>query len=99
MNEYDTQKIRDTNFNIDSYVFSSEETLADFEYKFYQLKKKYLYITNDPFEQYCNSIDYNLHKIGQFKNISAFVYETLYTKNYLFDSKEKAYERNIRIIF
>ena len=99
MNEYDTLKIRDTNFNIDSYVFSSEETLADFEYKFYQLKKKYLYITNDPFEQYCNSIDYNLHIIEQFKNISAFVYETLYTKNYLFDSKEKHMNEILELFF
>ena len=35
MNEYDTLKFRDINFNIDSYVFSSEETLADFEYKYF----------------------------------------------------------------
>jgi hypothetical protein len=89
MNEYDTLKIRDINFNIDSYVFSSEEPFADFEFKFYQLKKKYLYISNDPFEQYCNSIDYSLHIINQFKNISAFVYDTLCTKNYLFDNNEK----------
>ena len=89
MNEYDTLKIRDINFNIDSYVFSSEEPFADFEFKFYQLKKKYLYISNDPFEQYCNSIDYSLHIINQFKNISAFVYNTLCTKNYLFDNNEK----------
>ena len=39
MNEYDTLKIRYINFNIDSYVFTSEKTLADFDYKFYQLKK------------------------------------------------------------
>ena len=79
MNEYDTLKIRNINFNIDSYVFSSEESLADFEFKFYQLKKKYLYLSNDPFEQYCNMIDYSLHIINQFKHISAFIYDTLCT--------------------
>ena len=99
MNEYDTLKIRDTNFNIDPYVFSSEETLADFEYKFYQLKKKYLYISNDPFEQYCNSIDYNLYIIDQFKNLSAFAYDTLCTKNYLFDSKEKYMNEILELFF
>ena len=99
MNEYDTLKIRDINFNIDSYVFSSEETFADFEYKFYQLKKKYLYISNDPFEQYCNSIDYSLHIINQFKNISAFVYDTLCTKNYLFDRNEKYMNEILELFF
>ena len=99
MNEYDTLKIRDINFNIDSYVFSSEETFADFEFKFYQLKKKYLYISNDPFEQYCNSIDYSLHIINQFKNISAFVYDTLCTKNYLFDSNEKYMNEILELFF
>ena len=99
MNEYDTLKIRDINFNIDSYVFTSEETLADFEYKFYQLKKKYLYLSNDPFEQYCNSIDYNLHIINQFKNLSAFIYETLCTKNYLFDNNEKYMNEILELFF
>ena len=99
MNEYDTLKIRDINFNIDSYVFSSEETFADFEYKFYQLKKKYLYVSNDPFEQYCNSIDYNLHIINQFKNISAFIYDTLCTKRYLFDNNEKYMNEILELFF
>ena len=99
MNEYDTLKIRDINFNIDSYIFFSEETLANFEYKFYQLKKKYFYISNDPFEQYCNSIDYNLHIINQFKNISAFIYATLCTKNYLFDNNEKYMNEILELFF
>ena len=99
MNEYDTLKIRDVNFNIDSYVFGSEESLADFEFKFYQLKKKYLYLSNDPFEQYCNSIDYNLYIINQFKNISAFVYDTVCTKNYLFDKNEKYMNEILELFF
>ena len=99
MNEYDTLKIRDVNFNIYSYVFGSEESLADFEFKFYQLKKKYLYLSNDPFEQYCNSIDYNLYIINQFKNISAFVYDTVCTKNYLFDKNEKYMKEILELFF
>ena len=99
MNEYDTLKVRDINFNIDSYIFISEETLADFEYKFYQLKKKYLYISNDPFEHYCNSIEYNLHIMNQFKNISAFIYDTLCTKNYLFNNNEKHMNEILEIFF
>ena len=99
MNEYDTLKIRNINFNIDSYVFSSEESLADFEFKFYQLKKKYLYLSNDPFEQYCNMIDYSLHIINQFKNISAFIYDTLCTKNYLFDKNEKYMGEILELFF
>ena len=89
MNALDSLKIRDINFNIDTYEFNLKEPLSKYEFKFYQIKKNYLYNTNDPFEQYCNSIDYNLHIINQFKNLSAFIYETLCTKNYLFDNNEK----------
>ena len=58
-------------------------------FKFYQIKKNDFDNTNNPFEQYCNSIDYDMHIIDQFKSLSAFIFDTIYIKNYLFDSKEK----------
>ena len=99
MNAYDSLKIRDINFNIDTYEFNLKEPLSEYEFKFYQLKKNYLYNTNDPFEQYCNSIDYDIYIVNQFKNLSAFVFDTICTKNYLFDSKEKHMNEIVELFF
>ena len=98
-NGYDSLKIRDINFNIDSYEFNINESLANCEFNFYQLKKNYLYNTNDSFEQYCNLIEYNVNIVNQFKNLSAFVFDTLCTKRYLFDSKEKHLNEILELFF
>ena len=95
-NEFDTLKIRDNNFNIDSYITDSGET---YEYKLYELKKKKLYVSKDPFEHYCNAIMYNLEIICQFQNLSAFIYQTLITKNYLFDEEEKHMNEIVELFF
>ena len=99
MNAYDSLKIRDINFNIDTYEFNLKETLSPYEFKFYQIKKNYLYNTKDPFEQYCNLIDYDIYILNQFKNLSAFAFDTICTKNYLFDSKEKHMNEIIELFF
>ena len=46
-------------------------------FKFYQIKKNDFDNTNNPFEQYCNSIDYDMHIIDQFKSLSAFIFDTI----------------------
>ena len=99
MNAYDSLKIRDINFNSDTYEFNLKEPMSEYEFKFYQIKKNYLYNTNEPFEQYCNMIDYDIYIINQFKSLSAFVYDTICTKNYLFDSKEKYMNEIINLFF
>ena len=99
MNAFDSLKIRDINFNIDTYDFNLKEPLSQYEFKFYQIKKNYLYNTNDPFEQYCNMINYDIHIVNQFKNLSAFAFDTICTKNYLFDSKEKHMNEIIELFF
>ena len=96
MNEYNNLKIRTTNFNIDSYIFPSDEF---FEFKFYQLKKKYFYMTNDPFEQYCNSIEYKSNVINQFKNLSSFAFDTICTKKYLFGDDERCLGQILELFF
>ena len=99
MNALDSLKIRDINFNIDTYEFNLKEPLSKYEFKFYQIKKNYLYNTNDPFEQYCNSIEYDIHIINQFKSLSAFAFDTICTKNYLFDSQEKNMNEIVELFF
>ena len=99
MNAYDSLKIRDINFNSDTYEFNLKEPMSEYEFKFYQIKKNYLYNTNEPFEQYCNMIEYDIHIINQFKSLSAFVFDTICTKNYLFDSKEKYMNEIINLFF
>ena len=99
MNAYDSLKIRDINFNSDTYEFNLKEPMSEYEFKFYQIKKNYLYNTNEPFEQYCNMIDYDIFIINQFKSLSAFVYDTICTKNYLFDSKEKNMNEILNLFF
>ena len=99
MNAYDSLKTRDINFNSDTYEFNLKEPLSEYVFKFYQIKKNYLYNTNDPFEQYCNSIDYDIHIINQFKSLSAFIFDTICTKNYLFDSKEKHMNEILELFF
>ena len=99
MNAYDSLKTRDINFNSDTYDFNLKEPLSEYVFKFYQIKKNYLYNTNDPFEQYCNAIDYDIYIINQFKSLSAFIFDTICTKNYLFDSKEKHMNEILELFF